>query len=104
MAKQKTTEPTQMTHEEFVRKAIVTLRIKDYKGIHTVYSGFNAAFRRYYGDQADPVSALNQLKTEGKLHVRPSKGGAFITLPEDKPSRKGTSDAAGKAALDKILG
>ena len=34
-----------MNHEEFVRKAVVSLRKEGYKGIHTVYSGFNEAFK-----------------------------------------------------------
>lgn len=28
-----------LTHEEFVKKAIVSLRKEGYKGIHTVFSG-----------------------------------------------------------------
>jgi hypothetical protein len=36
------------SYEEFVRQAILKLRIGNYKGIHSVYSGFNEAFRKYY--------------------------------------------------------
>jgi len=34
-----------LSHEEFVKKAIVSLRKEGFKGIHTVYSGFNEASR-----------------------------------------------------------
>ena len=40
-------EPNQgekLTQAEFVKKAIVKLRKEPYKGIHTIYSGFNDAF------------------------------------------------------------
>ena len=33
-----------LSQVEFVKKAIVSLRKEPYKGIHTVYSGFNEAF------------------------------------------------------------
>jgi hypothetical protein len=35
-----------LSHEEFVKKAIVSLRKEGYKGIHSVYSGFNVAFKK----------------------------------------------------------
>ena len=37
-----------MSHEEFLKKAIVSLRKEGYKGIHTIYSGFNEAFKKYF--------------------------------------------------------
>ncbi len=37
-----------LSSEEFVKKAIVSLRKDGYKGIHTVYSGFNDAFKKYF--------------------------------------------------------
>ena len=45
-----------MSHEEFIKKAIVSLRKEGYKGIHTVYSGFNEAFKKYFeGENKDFV-------------------------------------------------
>jgi hypothetical protein len=35
-------------HEEFVRLAVTKLRLNNYKGIHSVYSGFNEAFKAYF--------------------------------------------------------
>jgi len=34
---------------DFVVKAIKKLRKPPYKGIHSVYSGFNQAFKEYFG-------------------------------------------------------
>jgi hypothetical protein len=75
-----------ITPEEFVRKAIVSLRKDGYKGIHTVYSGFNEAFKKYF-DGEDPVKATNQLAAEGKIIIRPVRGGVMLYLPEDVPSK-----------------
>jgi hypothetical protein len=70
-----------LTVEQFVLKAIVTLRNEPYKGIHTVHSGFNGAFRKYFN--ADPVEATTKLAASGIIGLRPSKGGAMIYLPQD---------------------
>lgn len=71
-----------LSHEEFIRKAIVSLRKEGYKGIHTVYSGFNEAFKKYFGGE-DPVKVTNELARQGKLIVRPVRGGVMLYLPED---------------------
>ena len=42
-----------LSHEEFVKKAIVSLRKEGFKGIHTVYSGFNNAFKKYFDGLAE---------------------------------------------------
>jgi hypothetical protein len=73
-------EKPKLTEEEFVRKAVKKLRGK-YKGIHTVYSGFNTAFKQYFG--TNPVEATQRLASEGKINIRPVKGGVMIYLPED---------------------
>ena len=83
-----------LNYEEFVRKAIAGLRQEGYKGIHTVYSGFNVAFKKYYPGE-DPVKATNQLATEGKVVIRPVRGGVMLYLPEDAPaSRSRSADEA----------
>ena len=71
-----------LTYEEFVRRAITSLRQKNYKGIHSVYSGFNEAFSKYFNGE-DPVEIINKLAKEGKVVVRPVKGGVMLYLPED---------------------
>ncbi|GAB4548112.1 MAG: hypothetical protein Fur0020_16010 [Thermodesulfovibrionia bacterium] len=82
-----------MSHEEFVKKAIVSLRKQGYKGIHTVYSGFNEAFKKYFGGE-DPVAVTNKLASEGKIIIRPVKGGVMLYLPEDAPPTRGSADEA----------
>lgn len=77
-----------LTHEEFIRKAIVSLRKEGYKGIHTVYSGFNEAFKKYFeGD--NPIDVTNKLAKEGKIIIRPVRGGVMLYLPEDIDTERG---------------
>ena len=82
---------------DFVVRAIKKLRKPPYKGIHTVYSGFNRAFREYFGK--DPVEVTTRFAEEGKVVTRPAKGGVLLYLPEDAPA-----GGSPKNVLDKILG
>lgn len=82
-----------LSHEEFVKKAIVSLRKEGYKGIHTVYSGFNDAFKKYFEGE-NPIDATNKLAQEGKIVIRPVKGGVMLYLPEDSPA---AASSAGEA-------
>jgi predicted membrane protein len=82
-----------LSHEEFVKKAVVSLRKEGFKGIHTVYSGFNEAFKKYF-DGDDPIKATTQLSQENKIVIRPVKGGVMLYLPEDAPAPKGQADEA----------
>ena len=84
---------TKLSHEEFIKKAIVSLRKDNYKGIHTVYSGFNNAFKKYY-DGENPIDVTNKLAGEGKIVIRPVKGGVMLYLPEDAPQTKNAGDDA----------
>jgi len=91
--------PEKLSHEDFIRKAIVSLRKEGYKGIHTVYSGFNEAFKKYF-DNENPIEVTNQLASEGKIVIRPVKGGVMLYLPEDAPAAKTRGeDALGKMGL-----
>jgi hypothetical protein len=74
-----------MSDEAFVKLAIVKLRTGNFKGIHSVFSGFNEAFKRYFGD-ADPVEATNRLAETGKIALRPVKRGVMLYLPDEAPS------------------
>ncbi len=82
-----------LSQEEFIKKAIVSLRKEGYKGIHTVYSGFNNAYKKYYEGQ-NPIDATNKLAGEGKIILRPVKGGVMLYLPEDAPQTKDVGDEA----------
>jgi hypothetical protein len=82
-----------LSHGEFVTKAIVSLRKEGYKGIHSVYSGFNEAFKKYFNGE-NPVEVTNRLAHEGKIVVRPVKGGVMLYLPEEAPATKSSADEA----------
>jgi len=83
-----------LTKEEFVLQAIKNLRKPPYKGIHTVYSGFNNAFHDYFNEDARVT--VDKMTEEGKLEKRFVRGGVMIYLPGEKP--------ADTDALKKILG
>jgi hypothetical protein len=78
-------EEKRLTEEEFVIQAIKKLRKEPYRGIHSVYSGFNEAFRKYFG--TNPVEATSKLAAEGKIETRPFKGGVMFFLPGEAPKR-----------------
>jgi len=82
-----------LTYEEFIRRAITSLRKEGYKGIHSVYSGFNSAFKKYF-DGENPVEVTNRLAQEGKIVLRPVKGGVMLYLPEEIVSTRDTAEEA----------
>jgi hypothetical protein len=79
-----------LSEEEFVIQAIKKLRKDPYRGIHTVYSGFNEAFRKYFG--TNPTEATSKLAAEGKIVTRPFKGGVMLFLPGEAPQRLTTEE------------
>lgn len=86
-----------LTPEQFVLKAIERLRTPPYKGIHAVYSGFNAAFREYF-PLLDPVDVTNKMAQDGKIVIRPARGGVILYKAEDVSQATSASNA-----LKKIL-
>ena len=87
-----------LSYEEFVKQAILKLRTDDYKGIHTVYSGFNEAFREYY-EGKDPIKVTNRLAKAKKIIIRPVKSGVMLYLPEDVPQITRGNEALKKMGL-----
>ena len=83
-------EGRKLTEEEFVTQAIRKLRKEPFRGIHSVYSGFNEAFRKYFG--TNPIEATSRLATEGKIETRPFKGGMMLFLPGEAPKRPSTEE------------
>jgi hypothetical protein len=83
-------EEKKLTEEEFVVQAIKKLRKDPFRGIHSVYSGFNEAFRKYFG--TNPIETTTRLTAEGKLEMRPFKGGAMLFLPGEAPKRPTTEE------------
>ena len=86
-----------LSPEEFVLKAIERLRVPPYKGIHSVFSGFNEAFREYF-PLLDPVDFTTQLAKEGKIVIRPAKRGVLLFKAGDVPPT-----TTGKDALKKMI-
>jgi hypothetical protein len=83
---------TKLSEVEFTRKAVKALRTmskdgtRQYKGIHTVYSGFNMAFKTYF--EKDPIEAVSAMVVAGDIIGHACKGGYYIGLPEDNPNAK----------------
>ena len=89
-----------MSEEAFVKSAIKSLRTGGYRGIHTVYSGFNLAFRQYFGKDADPVGATAKLAEAGKIVIQRRKGGVMLYLPGEEPAKKDSgAEALAKMGL-----
>jgi hypothetical protein len=81
-----------LTEEAFVKKAIQTLRTGKSRGIHVRFSGFNEAFRKYFG--VDPRESQDRLVKAGVIVVRPCKGGAMMYLAGDEPAAVEHADTA----------
>jgi hypothetical protein len=69
-----------LSEEEFVVRAINNLRKPPYKGIHSVYSGFNQAVKEYFG--TNPVEMTQKLAEEGKIVRGRSKAELCCTSPK----------------------
>ncbi len=91
-------EEKRLTEEAFVVQAIKKLRKDPYRGIHCVYSGFNEAFRKYFG--TNPVEATTQLAAGGKIETRPFKGGMMLFLPGEAPKRPSADEIIQIIAAD----
>ncbi len=87
-----------MTHEEFVTLAILKLRTGNFKGIHTVFSGFNEGFKLYFEGE-NPVDATTALADEGKIAIRPAKRGVMLYLPGEAPQGSRGENALKKMGL-----
>ena len=87
-------EERKISEYEFIVRAVKKLRKPPYKGIHSVYSGFNRAFRDYF--QKDPIDTTTKLAEEGRIVTRPVKGGVMIYMPEEAPAARGSENVLSK--------
>jgi hypothetical protein len=85
---------TKIGEEEFVLRAIKRLRKPPYRGIHSVYSGFNQAFKEHFAK--NPVDVTKRMAEEGKIITRPVRGGVMLYAPDDAPKPN-------ESVLQKIL-
>ncbi len=76
------TSNERLTPESFVLQAIDALKTEK-KGVHVVRSGFNQAFRNYFGDEADPIETTTQMRRDGKIAVFLATGGVLLYLREN---------------------
>lgn len=97
MPRQSRKQSSDPTPEEFTLRAIEQLKKPEQKGIHTVYSGFNEAFRIWFPDK-DPITEVQALAKAGKIDFRLAKGGAVIYPPGKKPAET----ASGETALKRM--
>ncbi len=97
MVAQKTAKANcKMSEEQFFAQAITTLRNGKSKGIHVRFSGFNDAYRKYFG--TDSRAAQERLIKAGKITMRPCKGGVMLYLAGEQP----VAVESGSAALTKM--
>ncbi|MBE3144417.1 MAG: hypothetical protein IMZ61_10915 [Planctomycetes bacterium] len=83
MAKKNVETTGKLSELDFTTRAIANLRTDRSKGIHVVYSNFNAAFKQYYGKEARET--VDKLCEAGKLAKRVVRGGVMIYLPGEAP-------------------
>lgn len=89
----------QLSNEEFTKRAILRLRdISKSHGIHSVFSGFNQAFRIYFGE--DPVTAMKELEEIGAIEIRPVRRGVMLYLKGEAPAPRVQSDKILKKILE----
>ena len=94
------TDRRPLTPEQFVLRAIETLRDPERsRGIHTVFSGFNNAFREYFPG-LDPVDVTNQLAEAGRIAIRPARRGVMIYKPGEAPGAAAVTDVLKKILQD----
>jgi len=87
-----------LSEEEFVIEGIKKLRREPYKGIHSVFSGFNDAFRKHFNK--DPIEFTSKMVSAGKVEIIPLRSGkgVMLYLPGEGPRGRKTDEA-----LKKIL-
>ena len=88
-----------ISEDDFIIEGIRRLRKDPYRGINSVFSGLNEAFRKRFN--RDPIEFTNKLASAGKVEVVPMRGGkgVMIYLPGEGPRGRKTDEA-----LKKILG
>jgi hypothetical protein len=89
-----------LTPEAFILRFIETFRDSERsRGVHSVFSGFNAAFREYFPG-LDPVEVTTELAEAGKLEMRFVKRGAMLYKPGEAPRSINPRTLLDKMGLD----
>ncbi len=87
-----------LTVEEFVQRALRTLPGENRQGFHTVFSGFNEAFRTYFPG-LNPVEETQALANKGVIVLRLARRGAMIFPAGTEMAESGGKQALGKMGL-----
>jgi len=74
-----------LSEEEFIIEGIKKLRKEPYKGIHSVFSGFNDASRKHFNK--DPIEFTSKMASTGKVEIIPLRSGkgVMLYLPGEGP-------------------
>lgn len=95
--KESPAKDARLTPEEFVLRAIEKLADPGVNTIHVVWSGMNTAFETYFPGMK-PKEVVKRMVAEGKISMRPTRGGVRIGLPgaiKMPVSAKGVLDKMG---------
>ncbi len=93
-----------LTPEQFILRAIETLRdTTKSRGIHSVFSGFNQAFREYFPG-LDPVEVTTELADAGRLVIRAAKRGVMLYKPGEAPGGASADEVLEKMGLKEPWG
>jgi hypothetical protein len=88
-----------LSEEEFAIEGIKKLRKEPYRGIHSVFSGFNDAYRKHFNK--DPIEFTGKMVSAGKIEIIPIRSGkgVMLYLPGEGPKGRKTDET-----LKRILG
>lgn len=76
---QGTTAVPTVSQADFAIRAVRKLRKPPFAGIHSVYSGFNGAFGRYFAlSKTEVITAVGKLVEAKVIDGRPCKGGWML--------------------------
>lgn len=84
------TNASKLTESQFIVKAITSLRNDEKSaGIHSVFSGFNSAFKNYFECEstAEAIEAVNEAVSAGLVETQFVRGGVMIYLAGEAPER-----------------
>lgn len=70
-------------------------------GMHTVFDGFNDAFRRQFPG-SDPVKVTTEMRDRGLVDMRYARGGVRLYLPGTMPARKDTREVKADDLLRRV--
>jgi len=76
-------EKKRLSSREFILLALEVLPMDGCSGFHVTYSGFNQAFKEYFGVTSitGSIRATAKLAEDGEIDILPVRGGVIIAKP-----------------------